>query len=321
MQDNVYILTKERLERALDIKEVLGILQNSIEGITDTNRLKSILFMGDNLFRYDSINRMLIRSQCDNILDIHTLDEWELLGRTVTKNAQSIYTLVPQYKSEYVSGEDNCSTVDISDLSQSEKMRALEIGIIIRKDSIEKLQVHTVYDIRDTKQVDRTTEFKASKPKLSSERLLKIFAKLTFGNIVACDEFYYSDSDNTLYISKDKYENLAYMVSKALSKFYSKCYDVTDKQYIQYMVYSITTLFRGNTTRIRIDVPKDLDSCIQIFSIIDDIIEKIISEFEFENSENMILNAEESVNRLKKAKVILDIIDANSINKKLVCTG
>lgn len=280
--------------------------------------------MNNNLVCYDSLNRILIELQCNNAFDIRSFEEWESLNRQIIKDAKPIWVIIPTYESKYVLSEDETKEADVHDMNIMEKNKAVELNLIKRKDTIKDIKVQAVYDIRQTVGIDKEG-FEVSKPILNHKELLRIFQEVTNCNVEECDEFFYSTSDNILYIPKDEYKRFAHNIAVAFKKYYMEILDISEytEEQIEmlegYIEYSLTTLFRGEDTDVISDA-YNKDYMIQILGIIDGVVENIISKIKYTGQINLSNGAIQNIGILKKAEVVVDILTAVYTNKKLVNT-
>lgn len=321
MQNNGKLLTSEVSK--LNIDKVVDIIQDNIEQINKSDFISNILNMHNNLICFDSLNRILIQLQYEVAFDLRSYEEWEVCGRQVVSGSNPIWVISPQYEYKYVYGEDENREADVSDLNIMEKNKALELNIIKRKSSLKDIKTIAVYDIRQTKKV-HGQKYEVAKPILNCKSLMKLFMDITGCKVEICDgdEYFYSASDNELFIPNVQYKEFAVMITKALVKYFleiidTQSYSEEDIRFIEsYSEYSLNSLFRCEHIG-EIEHCSDINKLIQIISIVDSIVEKVISKIEYSGQIDTAVGAVQKVDVLRKAEVVLDIFTAVSTNIKV----
>lgn len=314
----------------MEVKELSELLNKNFNKLFTPNRYKHILNRGNNLIRLDIVNRMLVELQYDNAFDLRTSDEWLLENRGIVKKEKPIYLIIPKYKYEYIDKETG-KTIDNKELSIGEINKAIEYNIIERVDTIDNMYTIPVFDIRQTYSLDKS-KYNINKPIISSKKLLEIMHNITMCNIEICEDTYYSKSDNILYLKKQPYSELVITISEYLAQYYidndlKKLIDIPQnisyKDLTEYdidlikqsLIFAIVTLLGG-----KIDINFDIinyttnDKAILILNIVDSMLIEISTKLKFTNTSH-IMDVSSNINMLKKAEALLDIMEANNINK------
>lgn len=321
MQNNGKLLTSE--VNQLNINKVIKIIQDNIEEINKPEFISNILNMHNNLICFDSLNRILIQLQYKGAFDLRSYEEWEICGRQVLSGSEPIWVISPYYEHLYVYGDDEDKEADISDLNIAEKSKALELNIIKRKSKLKDIKIIAVYDIRQTKKIPGQ-KYDVAKPILNSRSLMKLFIDITGCKVELCDgdEYFYSVSDNELFVPNVQYKEFARIISKALIKYFLEIIDTLDYSEDDldiielYSEYCLNSLFRCEHIR-EIEQCNDINKFIQIISIVDSIIEKVISKIEYSGQIDTAVGAVQKVDVLRKAEVVLDIFTAVNTNIKI----
>ena len=321
MQNNGKLLISEVLR--LNISKVIKLIQDNIDNINKPEFISNILNMHNNLICFDSLNRILIQLQYEDAFDLRSYEEWEDCGRKVVSGSNPIWVVSPQYEHTYVYGDNEDKEADISDLNIVEKNKALELNIIKRKSNLKDIKTIAVYDIRQTKKIPGQ-KYEVAKPILNSKSLIKLFIDITGCKVEICDgnEYFYSASDNELFIPNVQYKEFANMIAKALVKYFLEIVDTSDYSeedinYIElYSEYSLNTLFRCRHIET-LESHSDISKLIQIISIVDSIMEKVINKIEYSGQIDTTVGAVQKVDILRKAEVVLDIFTAVSTNIKI----
>ena len=314
----------------MGISELTNLIQNNSDKITSMAGYKAILNRGNNLIRFDVLNRILIYLQLENAFDLKTVDEWAIVGRRIRNNQNPVFIILPKYKTTYIE-TDTGRSINESDLTPDELLKALEYNIVRREDNIETVYKIALYDIRQTIKTN-DTEYNINKPVLNSSSVLQLLSDVTGATIEVCDEDYYSVSSNAIFICKKQYKELASTVSKFLVK-YIMSYKLEDilintlgiqsndlSKYEMTLLensldYTLCTLL---ATESSVDLSYlqhvTYDNIINILNVVDSAISEIIKYIKFTDNDNS-LDAITTITKLHKAEVILDVMEANSINK------
>lgn len=307
----------------MNIKEITALVNDGISKLTDTEYTKKILNRKNNLFRYDLTNRIAILMQNDKAYDLRTYDEWKSLGRKVRKKQKPIFIMIPNQKFQYIDTE-NGEVINDNDLTIDEFNKALEYKLIKRVETTDNFINKAVYDVRQTK-ANGESKYTIPKPVLTSTNIVDTFIKITGASIEICDTNYYSVSDNILYLEKDNYRNLAATLAKIITQYeinniknndkYAALSDDAKEQLENAILFSLSTLFNC-------DIQSELDTShlnteniLKILEIVDIIIEVVIQKMEFNINES--IDAVQDLMRFRKAEALLDIMEANTINKTM----
>lgn len=313
----------------MDIVELAKMLENNMNKLLNVQGYTKLLDRGNNLIRFDVLNRMLILIQNDKAFDLKTYDEWLMDDRQVNDKEKPISIVLPSYKSEYIEIETG-KKLEENDLNHNELVKALEYGIIERVDIIENMYTMKLFDIRQTHSLSGN-QYTINKPLLTSKELLNLLVNVLGCKIENCEETYYSKSEKIVYISKKPYEELAITVSKILTQYFmdtivKSMIETNDKiSMTEYdidlikesLIYSIGTIL-GVTIESDFNIVNHTNNSklITILTIVDSILIEIINYLKF-NKPCMQLDATQNINVLKKAEVILNIMEANEIKNTM----
>jgi hypothetical protein len=315
----------------MEALELYNKLKLNIDSILSGEDYKILLNRNNNLSRYDIINRMLLCIQNDKAFDVKTDEEWELSGRIVKDKEKPVYILIPKYKSYYIDNETQ-EEIKNTDLSIDETVKALEYNIIEKITEIENIYTKAVYDIRQTKN-DSDTEYKVDKPVLSTDIIIRLFMNITGATIELSDETYYSTSNNTLFMTRKSYKDTVATITKFFVQYYinqldnilSNSYNKQKSDFSEEwnsllsksLSYSISTLLRVEK-EINFSELKDMsvEDKLIIIEIVDQIIFDINSQLQFNTGQSH-SDISYEITRLKKANMILNILEANEIHNKM----
>jgi len=318
----------------MELQEVSELIYNNIGILKQINRYKSILNRGNNLLRFDVLNRILIELQNSKAYDLKDYNEWLLVNREIIKKEKPIYIVSPKTTSEYIDIKSG-KPIEKDDLTQPEILKALKYKIIRREDTIETLYTVPVFDIRQTKKLNKDIKYDVNKPILNTAALLQLVINITGAELEICDDLsYYSKSDNKIYIQKSSYKELASTIAEMITQHYisdNTFKNITkqrfdNENYFQEneidilkssLTYALTTLFASDKDK-GFDRLSELsiNKILNILYLVDDIVMSVIPLLKFNTNENMD-DAITNIKRIKKSEVILDILSANNINKKL----
>lgn len=310
----------------MDTHEIKDIFNKGLDMISNPNDYKNIINMRNNLYRLDTINRILVYAQNKNAFDIKSRAEWSIQCRDIMKRQKPIYLIIPRYKTEYIDSESGEELIN-SDLSVDELNRALEYGVVIKKESILNTDIETFYDIRQTKSLNGN-KYNINKPILSTKKVLELLINITNCSIEESELDYYSNNENKLYISKQSYSSIVNTVSKIIRDYYIKKLSdnnvIDTSEFSEYdnellnstIIYSIKTLLCVNNYNDNFDIVRNTSKkrLLDILNINNIIIIDIAEQLDFNNIES---NSDLIHNNLiiKKAEVLLNIMEANNINK------
>lgn len=317
----------------MDNNQLVELLKENIDKVLSPTGYKHLLNRGNNLIRYDVLNRMFIECQYSKAFDLKTYDEWLIEGREIRSNQLPIYIVVPKSTTGYVDTQTgNVIDTQEMDLNVLEFGKALEYGIIKEVSDIQDIKVIPVYDIRQTKQTE-STRYSVLKPKLSPSKILKLTVNVTGCTIRRTNKTAYSKKNNILLVNKQPYDRLASILSQVMAQYYmeNKIKDIIseiepallDKMQeinsliLNSLVYAISTLLAIDLNISFDDVENlDNDTLVSILNIVDSIVMDIINKLEF-NKTTHSLDITNNIKKLKKAEALLDIMEANKINNDL----
>lgn len=296
------------------------IIKNTAR-LKDESFYKNILACDNNLIRYNLISKLCIIIQNENAKDIKTEDEWGIKGRKVTDGEKPMYIILPRYKYKYVDAETRDDLTN-SDLSSDELVKAVKYSIVDKEETIDGVFTTPLYDIKQTYAVQ--AGYNISKPILNIEEILGIFHEYTEYDIQQADRNSIDSANKILYVSKSSYSDLAKFITIALSQYcYSEIaseieqnFDSIHLELLKNSIkYSISTLLRCKySSEIHFNNldKANLDAVLTILNVCNSIVQSIIPYIEF--SDNSIKeNEHDSIIKLKKAEIILDIMEANNI--------
>lgn len=307
----------------MNAKELTALVNDGISKLTATEYTKKILNRQNNLFKYDLANRVAILMQNDKAYDLRTYDEWISLGRKVRKKQKPIFIMIPNQKFQYIDTE-NGEVISNKDLTVDEFNKALEYKLIERVETTDTFLCKSVYDIKQTK-ANGNRKYIIPKPILTSANILDAFIQITGAKIELCDTNYYSLSDNVIYLEKDNYGNLAATLAKMITHYeLTKAKDDTEYAYLSddakeqlenAILFSISTLFNCKIQSELDTSHLDNENIIRMIGIVDNIIEIIIKKMKFTVDGGT--DAIQDLIRFRKAEALLDIMEANNINKTM----
>ena len=321
MQNSVQLLRGIKME-----------VTDLIKGITteDNSKLEKAyndaLLMNNNLIRFDALNRIIIALQSDSVYDLRTPEEWNIDTRKLMKDAKPLYIIAPKYSIKYISTHDG-RELKSGELTVDELNKALQYNIVKRDSQLSSLFTIPMYDIKQTvSMIDE--KYHVNKPKLSSVELIKIFTGITGSSIELCDSDYYSINEKEAFIKKGDYQEIAEKIVGFLLKYLenTKLDKLKDSDNLTISDYdidiiknslevSIKTLFGiQDIESIHLKGKYILSDLIALLSIIDSCMIEIESKMKFSSTKTF-GDAVESIKNIQKAEVILDLMEANSINR------
>ena len=314
----------------MEIKELMEMINNSVDKLVDEHCFKRVLNMRNCLLNFDVVNRILIELQNSKAYDLRTIEDWEINGREVKRNAKPIILLYPRYVTKYWDKEKECFT-DIPDMNSSEIKKAVEYGLIERRKEIGTMDKVQVYDIASTVQRDGYEKYKISKPKLGIPEILKLFKEITGASLEKLeqgDESYYSISSNTAFISGGNYEHIAKTVAGFIVSYLdSRISDVievdelddNERLLVKISVeYAIKTLFAIEDSDIDFSVLSQIDknAVLDILGIVYTLLETVTDKISFENNINNSCSLNK-IEKIRKSEKLLNAINAHSIYRRI----
>ena len=247
----------------MDNNELIEIYNKKMQDI-DVNTAKRLLNASNRLIDYDIINRVLIDYQVGaNEEEVRSEEEWKLLGREVVDTTKVIKLVEAEVVKEYydvATGE----AIKVYELSLAELKKALELGIIERRNKECNIKTILAYGISNTEKVrDGYKEFKT----LGYKDITKALFSLYNVNTVLSDKSYFDEKNNTLYISKNEPREA---INEICSVIVSNNKDKVKNNVA--LEYSVKTLLGLNGDLDE----KDIDNIEynEIYSIIRDVVSK-----------------------------------------------
>lgn len=331
----------------MEVKDISKLLYNNIGKLKNPKTYKNVLFKGNNLLRFDILNRILIELQLENSFDVRTYNEWVMEGRQVHDNKNSkhkvkpIYILMPRYEHEYIDIETG-EKIDTEELNTKEFNKAIEYNLIKRDTTISNIYTIPMYDIRQTEKHDtHKEEYVVNKPILSSSNIINIVSDIMECQVEVSNlkDLYLNNSTNTLFITKLPYKKLIASLSKILSKFYinNKLIIITDRACeINYLdltdfdinlidlsiQYSINTLLSGDYTYSSKKLDEILSNnelsnskVVDILNIVDIVLFDITKRLSF--NKEFSTDAINNIHKIRKANMLLSEMEANEVSSVL----
>lgn len=317
----------------MNSKSISELLMNNIDKINDPTFYKSILRHDNNLSRFDILNRMIIEIQRPKMYDARTEDEWLSVGRSIRSKQKPVYILLPKYKVEYIDNKTD-KALDKSDLTLDEISSALKYGIIRKENNIKSMNVKAVFDIRQTyNKVDE--KYIIDKVHIKYSNLVKLVQSLTGCSIQKSDITYFHKKDNRFEISKMQYDEFAQAVCDIVIQYYTNSVlddllnnseldmeytDLTEYDHdllTESMRFSIESLLGVNSEpNFEIIRHTSREKTLFILNIVDSILSDILSKLDT----GSVINEKSigyTLELARKAEVLLNIMEANTIRAKL----
>lgn len=306
----------------METVEIAKLFQDNIDKVLTPSGYKNIISRNNNLSRFDVLNRILIEIQCPGAYDVRTADEWVIDNRSVKNGSIGISILLPLYSYKYIDVETG-NEINSDDLTLDEINAALNYGVIRKEETLETTYVVEMYDIRQTARLDNS-KYTVSKLEMKSSVLIKLFQNVTNCSVVHGDITYYSKSKNELMVSKQSYRDLANSLSDTLVDYYMKMVKNNntdelseyDMDLIRYTLqFSIDSLFM-NTREYEFDIIRhtDTNKILLILNIVDSLLYGIADDINYTGSQ-VGKDAAASVETLRKAEALLNIMEANNISR------
>lgn len=313
----------------MEIAEVYEIFSKNINKVLNPSSYKNIIRKDNNLGRFDVLNRILLSIQNINAYDVRTADEWLLDNRVIKKGSKPCYILVPLYKHEYIDS-DSGKPVNTGDLTLDETNAAIKYGLIQREDKIETSYTKSVFDIRQTKPNKANEKYKITKPVIKTSKIIGLVRDITGCTVEKSDMTYYSKSNNTFYISKQEYKQLCMnvvdvIVDYCIDNLVNAIPNNSEIEFSEYdielirntLTFSLDTFLRdGRDSNFDIVMHTSTEKVLTILNITDSIVFNITSSLEY-NNQIMTRDISYNIDMLKKAEALLDIMEANNVNKKM----
>ena len=194
----------------MDIEHLQSLYYNNIGNIFNADRFKELASHSSNIQGYSFINRVLLHIQNKYATDVKSAESWKISGRTVKSEAMPMGILAAIRDIRYLDAE-GMSETDTSCLSHHEFNKALELGIIIRREEIIGIRANPVYDISDTQSLLADKNSKARKLKISAIfNIIKSFGICVVKTDNRDTTFDYDS--NTLYINDYVVEDMMKVV-------------------------------------------------------------------------------------------------------------
>lgn len=321
-------------------EEFTDELNKCIVNLINPKVFIEIIRKDNNLARFDIMNKIAIctMNNGEQFYDLKTAEEWKIHNRSIIDTKKRIYITVPKYDTSYIDCE-TLEKVNINEFSQDEFIKALELNIIKKEQRINNIDVETVYDIRNTTAIDKTLEYKVTKPKISLDVLIDIMKQyINLEVIPGEDETYYSKSSNKLFLAKNTYENMVKelvvilvdnIIENKLKGYIRSYLSNTEKTLNKFetellkeaLKYSIGTIFKVTDEsellfELRKNYVSDYEDILDIL-IICDAITYDISAFLVYNDNSLLTNAINNIELIRKSDILLSILQANSILNKM----
>lgn len=326
----------------MEIQDISKIINMHLVKLKDAEIYKRVLFKGNNLIRFDILNRILIDAQYKDAFDIRTYSEWEIEDRVVDSKAKPIYIVMPRYQHKYVDA-DTGNEVNTKELNIKEFDKALKYGIIKKDTKISHLYTIPMYDIKQTKKSEHSSkEYEVNKPVVSSSSIIDMAldimnCKVDIANL---KDVYFNSRNNTLIITKLPYKKLVSSISRILAKYYINCkieiftdkaceinyVDLTDNDINLIDVsiqYCLNTLLSGEDTlgteilgEILSNYEQSMKRVVDIVNIVDMVMFDITKRIQFSKEFNT--DAIKNVHNLRKANMLFSEMEASEINSMLL---
>lgn len=315
-------------------------LNKGIVNLLNPKVFVEIVRKDNNLARFDIMNKIAIciMNSGEQFYDLKTASEWEVNNRLVIDKKKKVYIAIPRYNTGYIDCV-SLEKVNINEFSQDEFVKALEYGIIKKQKDIENVEVEVVYDIRNTKAIDKNIEYKVTKPKVGLEVLIGIMKQyMNIEVIPGEDETYYFKNSGKLFLAKNTYENMVKELVAILVKnivdnkltFYIRNYlSNSEKKFDKFeteliketLEFSIKTIFgviddSNLLFELRKNYVSDYEDILDILTLSDAITFDISSFLEY-NDDSCMIDAVNNIELMRKSDILLSILQANSILNRM----
>jgi hypothetical protein len=325
----------------MNTNEYIEKLNSNIQKIMDEETYVNVLRLDNNLSRFNVLNRIAFAVTNDKeIYDVKTKEEWFALGRQVINQSDKIYTLLPKYRTFYRDTKTD-NEIDINEFTSDELQKALELKVVYKVEEAEDFLLYTLYDIRNTSSINSEQKYSIPKPIINLNIYFSIISKLTGIEVVESEDMnFFDDKNKTLYLMRDTYENTVDILTDSLLKYILKednyrefikesaeIFDNIKQQknklnlLRESVKFSIQTLFgKVNKNNVIIALRqsgiKSYEELVEILMIADEIVLNIVQYIEY-TGDSIYVDAITNITRIKKSEILLNIMQANSIHKKM----
>ena len=284
-----------------------------IEKLKEPDIINSICNNNNKLFRYDSINRILINMQYSRAYDVRTKEEWALKDINVQKS-RPIYILSPIRDTKLVDTSTGEEFIN-QDLNPLEINLAIKNGLLSKSNLISDFEIIPVFDIIQT-----DCSHNSESIQLDRQILLNILYSITSCEIRLGKELKADYKKNIIEIPNIKYDKLASVVATYIVK-YDMMHNIkglsesTAKVLASIEKRKIETLFGCDSTSISADELQSYD-IINFLDISDSLVNRIV-EMISEYNDFVKTNYEYDIKNNIRAKKLINIMGASYINNKI----
>lgn len=284
-----------------------------IEKLKEPDIINSICNNKNKLFRYDSINRILINMQYSRAYDVRTKEEWALKDISVQKS-RPIYILSPIRDTKLVDTSTGEEFIN-QDLNPLEINLAIRNGLLSKSNLISDFEIIPVFDIIQT-----DCSHNSESIQLDRQILLNILYSITSCEIRLGKELKADYKKNIIEIPNVKYDKLASIVATYIVK-YDMMHNIrglsesTAKALASIEKRKIETLFGCDSTSVNIGELQSYD-IVNFLDISDSLVNRIV-EMISEYNDFVKTNYEYDIKNNIRAKKLINIMGASYINNKI----
>ena len=322
----------------MNIEEYVSKLNKDLYRIIDEDTFIKILNLNNNMYRFNIINRVALAVMYEQeLFDLKSKEEWFSLGRRIIKDTEKVQVALPVYSIEYI--DNNTSEkIDINEFTSDELIKALELDIIQKREIADKLIISSMYDIRNTVNIDSNTKYDVPKPNLGITEYYDIIHKLTGITVEESESSFFYEKDKLLFLNRQNYTDTINILTDTLVKYMLhnidnyvidinnyKHINLSNKRIEKLLIacikFSIQTIFGIKNKNevimtLRQSGVSSMEEMLDLLMIYDELITNIIKYIRYTN-DSIYTDVIASVVMIKKSELLLNILQANSVNNKI----
>lgn len=277
---------------------------NGVKKSFDEDNLRSLLNRGNNLSRFNIINRIMINGQLkEPTTDARTWIGWRKVNREINKNADTLVVLLPLAEYKYIDPE-NGNEVTNKDLNPTEMNKAIQFGIVKLTETTSRLIPVEVYAKEDT----HGDSVEAGN-KVSLKQYTDFMHDFTDGELQKADSV--ETKDNTIYISEKDTRASAQEICSYIANYITKDIEVEKEFKKRALTFAMLSIIHTEYTEELIEDLEEEVYSIEKFGELLTEVDEFITQVLLQISKDSIIedNSNEMINE-QKGKTIASIYEA-----------
>lgn len=204
----------------MDVDKLYDLYKNNLASIMNPYMLATISDRTYDIHGFNLVNRLLIYIQNKYTTSLKSDSGWDVVGRAVKSKSSPIWVIENTIKTEYIDAETE-EVVEDTGLNPIDIDQAVKLGILKKVKTVTGLRTIPLFNIKDTKLVDKNRYnfyYAAENNSIKLSSLLNLASSdFNIRCAKSSGRSYYDDEENTIYIGNDTYEDKVVVIISGIA--------------------------------------------------------------------------------------------------------